>query len=253
MLTSNNTKSIVQAVDEIETIVFEHLKPYEFKKFGRTIHRFVSVDISQVISFQIGVREYAGGFWVNIGIRIPECSDRISPLPKGRKYYHEYDCTIRTRLGSCKGKADTWYKIGRKSPKRIVKEIINEIDKDILPAFDVLNSREAILSKRRNYPHIDSMGKHAILLDECMIYLHMGDKEKAITAFETYYKSAVDEYNCLCTKGRKEFLKKGESIAFMNQVITADHDGYYTIYGASHAHIDYLDELAEKLGLRQLT
>ena len=44
-----------QIVDEIEAAVYEHVKPYGFKKHGRTLHRFVSEDISQVIHFQSGM------------------------------------------------------------------------------------------------------------------------------------------------------------------------------------------------------
>ena len=36
----------------------------------------------------------------------------------------------------------------------------------------------------------------------------------------------------------------------MGQDITAEKDGYVTLHGASHAHIDYLEELADTLGLR---
>lgn len=36
----------------------------------------------------------------------------------------------------------------------------------------------------------------------------------------------------------------------MGQDITAEKDGYVTLYGASHGHIDYLDGLAVDLGLR---
>ena len=50
--------------------------------------------------------------------------------------------------------------------------------------------------------------------------------------------------------GRKHYLKKGERVIFMEQDITAEKDGYVTLYGANHGHIDYLDELAVSLGLR---
>ena len=35
----------------IEKSVFDNLKPHGFRKHGRTLHRFVSEDISQVINF----------------------------------------------------------------------------------------------------------------------------------------------------------------------------------------------------------
>ena len=89
-----------------------------------------------------------------------------------------------------------------------------------------------------------------ISLDECMIYGYLGNIEKAKQLFEEYYQTAVDEYNNLTKNGHKHFLKKGERVVFLGQDITAEKDGYVTLYGADHGHLDYLDELALSLGLR---
>lgn len=100
-----------QIVDEIEAAVYVHVRPYGFKKYGRTLHRFVSEDISQVIHFQSGMPAHGMGglLCVNVGIRIPECSDRVfQPKAEKKKYYHDYDCTIRSRLGTVSGKQETW-------------------------------------------------------------------------------------------------------------------------------------------------
>ena len=43
------------------------------------------------------------------------------------------------------------------------------------------------------------------------------------------------------------------AIEYMGKIYTyddADDEGYVTVYGTSHGHIDYLDELAVKNGLR---
>ena len=96
-----------QIVDEIEAAVYVHVRPYGFKKYGRTLHRFVSEDISQVIHSQSGMPAHGMGglLCVNVGIRIPECSDRVfQPKTEKKKYYHDYDCTIRSRLGTVSGK-----------------------------------------------------------------------------------------------------------------------------------------------------
>lgn len=241
-----------QTVDEIEAAVYAHLKPYGFRKHGRTLHRFVSGDISQVINFQIGM--YARGrnelFCVNLGIRIPECSERaFQPQAENKKYYHEYECTIRSRLGTVSGKQETWYDLHKKTEK-IIKSIIDEIDQYVLPAYEVLSSRNAILAHRKDYPLLDNMGHRLILLEECMIYGHLGNIEKARERFNVYYQSAVAEYNDGMINGHKQYLKKGERVVYMGQDITAEKDGYVTLYGANHGHIDYLDELAVSLGLR---
>ena len=240
-----------QIVDEIEAAVLEFVKPYGFKKHGRTLHRFVSGDISQVIHFQSGMptKGMGGQLCVNLGIRIPECSERtFQPKTENKKYYHEYECTIRSRLGTVSGKQETWYDLHKKTDK-IIKSIIEEIDQYVLPAYEVLNSRESILAYRKLYPMLDDMNS-LILLDECMIYGHIGNTEKAKELFELYYQYAVKEYNDLVENGHKQYLKKGERIVYMGQDITAEKDGYVTLYGANHGHIDYLDELATNLGLR---
>ena len=240
-----------QIVDEIEAAVLEFVKPYGFKKHGRTLHRFVSGDISQVIHFQSGMptKGMGGQLCVNLGIRIPECSERtFQPKTENKKYYHEYECTIRSRLGTVSGKQETWYDLHKKTDK-IIKSIIEEIDQYVLPAYEVLNSRESILAYRKLYPMLDNMNS-LILLDECMIYGHIGNTEKAKELFELYYQYAVKEYNDLVENGHKQYLKKGERVVYMGQDITAEKDGYVTLYGANHGHIDYLDELATNLGLR---
>lgn len=240
-----------QIIDEIEDAVYVHIKPYGFKKHGRTLHRFVSGDISQIIHFQSGmpVHWMSGLLCVNLGIRIPECDEMtFHPSVEKKKYYHEYNCTIRSRLGTVSGKKETWYDLSKPIGK-IIKSIIGEIDKYVLPAYEVLNSREGILAHRKDYPLLDNLcSSHT--LDECMICGYVGDVEKAKELFELHYGSSVAEYNDQMLNGHKQYLKKGERVVYMGQDITADKDGYVTLYGASHAHIDYLDELARTLGLR---
>ena len=240
-----------QIVDKIEAAVYAHVKPYGFQKYGRTLHRFVSEDISQVIHFQSGMpaHKMSGLLCVNLGIRIPECSERVfQPQAEKKKYYHEYECTIRSRLGVVSGKNETWYDL-RWNTDKIIKSIIDEIDQYVLPAYEVLNNRNAILTHRKEYPLLDNMNS-LVALEECMIYGHLGNIEKAKQLFEEYYQSAVEEYNDLVENGCKQYLKKGERVVYMGQDITAENDGYVTLYGASHGHIDYLDELAVRLGLR---
>lgn len=134
MLNFSKKKSEInttQTVDEIESAVYAHIKPYGFKKHGRTLHRFVSGDISQVIHFQSGMpaRGMGGLLCVNLGIRIPECSESVFQVKnEKKKYYHEYECTIRSRLGIVSGKNETWYNLERTRQKLLIVLLAKQIN-----------------------------------------------------------------------------------------------------------------------------
>ncbi len=245
-----NEINTTQIVDKIESAVLDFVKPYGFKKHGRTLHRFVSGDISQVIHFQSGMptKGMKGLLCVNIGIRIPECSERTFHPINDKKYYQEYECTIRSRLGTVSQQKETWYDLTKPTDK-IINSILKELRDVVLPVFEVLKNRKSILKFREKYSSFDTFSSRK-LLDECMINGHLGDIEKATELFEAYYKTAVDDYNDKMQNGIQYYLKKGNRIVYMGQVITAEKDGYVSLRGANHAHIDYLDELATKLGLR---
>ena len=180
-------------LDLIENEVYALVKPYGFKKHGRTLHRFVSGDISQVIHFQSGqaYREETHMFWVNVGIRVPECERRsFEPEEKLKKYYHEYECNLRSRLGTVEHKAESYYDL-RDNSDVIIADIQRQIQNIVMPAFETLSSRDAILKNRTNYPHVDTMSNHLILLEEAMIYGHEGDIEKATEKFNQHYQQHI--------------------------------------------------------------
>ena len=249
--------NVPTVIDEIEAAVYAMVKPMGFRKHGRTLHRFVSGDISQVIHFQCGqaTRGDSHLMWVNIGIRVPECDLRcFHPEEPLKKYYHEYECTIRTRLGTVRGKAESEYDF-HKPTEKIIKDILSQLQTYVLPVFDILNSREAILEKRRDFPLFDTTHSHLILLEEAMIYGHLGNSKKAAEQFNSYYQSALVEYRHECEHGEKMFLHKGQRVLYHNtktdetETITAAQSGYVTLYNASRGHLDYLDELANQLGI----
>lgn len=204
--------SSTESVNIIENIVYETLKPLGFRKHGRTLHRFVDGDISQVINFQNGCPQKGiyGRLWVNIGIRVPECVERKFHISEPIKsYYHEYECNIRTCLGFLADGEDTFYDL-KKSPQKIAKDIINRIKKHVIPVFDVLNSRESIIQHRAEYPSFDQFANHLILLEEAMIWGRSGNIEKANDLYNMYYKKSL---------------------------------------GANPGHLSYLETLAEQLGI----
>lgn len=177
-----------KVLDSVEAAVYALVKPYGFRKYGRTLHRFVSGNISQIIHFQLG-QAYRGEthlLVVNVGIRIPECVSRqFSPEANPKKYYHKYDCNIRSRLGEIEGNDVSCYDL-RQPLAPITDDILRRIRGLVLPTFEILNSREAILARRRDYPLFDFVNRHLILLEEAMIYGRQGDLEKARETFYSY-------------------------------------------------------------------
>ena len=102
----------------------------------------------------------------------------------------------------------------KKNVEKITNDIICQLKELVLPVFDELNSREAILKKRREYSSFDQVHYHPLLIEEVMMYVYLKDMDKAKTLFNLHYKS-VD-------------LKKSK----MN-----------------YHHLKYLHELADKLGI----
>ncbi|WP_158095933.1 DUF4304 domain-containing protein [Cloacibacillus sp. An23] len=248
----NAASPVTEAINAIEGAVYAGIKKFGFRKHGRTLHRFVSEDISQVISFQCG-QAYRGDtdrMWVNLGIRVPECSEReFFPSRPVKKYYKEYECTIRSRLGFIDGGVEKCFRV-TDGTEAAANEILCDVLNKVLPVFDILSERRAVLTRRRDFPSFDVLCRNQILLEESMIYGHLGDVEKARELFEKHYRLKLEEYNDMTKNGRRYYLKKGERIVYMGQDITAQEDGFVTIYGASRGHLDYLDGLAAKLGLR---
>ena len=181
---------VTKSLDRIEKEVLTCVKPYGFRKYGRTLHRFVDGDISQVVGFQLG-QAYRGEthlLWVNVGIRVPECMNRsFSPEETPKKYYHEYDCNIRSQLGLIEGKEEACFDL-RTDAEPILKEILRQVQNVVIPAFEVLSSREAILKERRYYPNFDILNRHLLLLEEAMIYGRSGDTRRASETFNRYYQ-----------------------------------------------------------------
>ena len=157
--------------------------------------------------------------FVNVGIRIPECMNRsFSPEETQKKYYHEYECNIRSRLCSIEGREESCYDL-RQPGEHITADILRQIHDIVLPTFEILNSRDAILDHRREYPSFDLLNNHLILLEEAMINGRRGQLDKATDCMNQYYR--------LFASGQ---LAQKDPKVIQN-------------------HLRYVEELAEKLGL----
>ncbi len=205
---------IPKIINAIENKVYAALKPLGFRKHGRTLHRFVDGDISQAIEFCCG-QAYCYMthiLFVHVGIRVPECDHPLDSDEPQKKYYRFSECRLRANLGVANGEERKVYDL-KGDVEPIADDITERLLQHVMPVFDVLSSREAILRERRNYPNFDEVYGHLILLDEAMIYRRMGNIKNATELFNQYYK---------------QHLNKEEPNIF---------------------HIKFLEELAEKLGI----
>lgn len=174
-----------KALDEVQAAVYALLKPHGFRKHGRLFHRFVEGDISQVVELQRGqaYREETHLFWVNVGIRVPECELRsFAPEANAKKYYHEWQCNLRWTVGERSKKKTGEYNL-RKPIGPIIEDILTRLNTSVLPMFDTLSSRDAILEKRMNYPQL---WPQDMLLDNALIHGRRGDLDKAMELLLAY-------------------------------------------------------------------
>lgn len=167
-----------KALDEVQQAMYEALRPMGFRKHGRVFHRFVDGDVSQVIELQRGqaYREETHLFWVSVGIRVPECQLRsFAPVADGKRFYHEWQCNLRWTVGERSKKQNGSYNL-RKPVEPIIADILARLTSSVLPMFDVLSSRDAILAKRMDYPQLWPMHH---LLDSALIAGRRGDIARA--------------------------------------------------------------------------
>ena len=256
-LTENGRLDSPKIVDAIEKMVYDYLKLYGFRKHGRTLHRFVDGDISQLVNFQNGCpgKGIFDVLWINLGIRVPECVERTFDISQPlKKYYHEYECNMRTRLGMLVDKKDTYYHLA-KDPVLIGKSIIERLEKYVLPVYELLDSRDSILEHRKAFPEFDIINHKQALLEAVFIYGRRGEKDIAAECFQRYYNECCDAFRQDMEKGREIFLRKGACMTYIDGrtnrecVIRATEDGPVTIFDARNSHIKYLEALAEKLNL----
>ena len=249
-----NTRTTTESVDVIQKIVYDYLKPQGFRKHGRAMHRFVDGDISQVVELQNGCpsKGITGVLWVRLGIRVPECQERtFTPGPQ-KKYYHEYECNIRVGLIEYVDGKESPYDLCGK-PETIGGDIVERLEMHVLPVFDLLCSRQAILAHRREYKTFDSLNHRLIELEEAMIYGRAGDRNRAVELFTGYYLRNLEQYRHELEHGRQTYMRRFDRVTYKNratgqmETVEAKEDGYVTLFNANDGHLCHLRELARKL------
>lgn len=194
-------------LDIVEKDIFAKLKPLGFKKYGRTFNRRLDDGIIQVINFQSGqypigqgyiipgLRENVyGKFAVNLGVCIESLYKFQSPT-ENKKYYKEYECQIRDRLGTLLTGQDYWWTITDDN-RKITKEIINGLENKGFEWFTGLETKEKVISNNGHLPYRSSPRAK---LDTALI-VWFEDRMKGSELLKEYYnniqpaKSAHKDY-----------------------------------------------------------
>lgn len=206
---SNSKTDFKAQLDIVEKEVFAKLKPLDFKKNGRTFNRELEDGIIQVINFQSGqypvgesyvvpgLRENLyGKFVVNLGVCV-ESLFKIQYPTENKKYYKEYECQIRDRLGTLLKGRDYWWTITDDN-KVITEEIIVGLETKGLEWFSGVDTKEKIIN---NYGHLPYRSSPRAKLDIALL-VWFDDKEKGSELFREYYKNIP-----LARTGHKDYVR----------------------------------------------
>lgn len=203
---------VPKTLNRIQRALQAELKPLGFTKHGRTHHRFVDGDISQVINFQCGQSIYGRSHLVevNVAIRIPEVLLReFHGDAELKKYYKEYECSLRTCMGILDEAADVFSAYTQHERRvydlsgdvdEIIQDLLHRVRTEVLPFFERYGSRNAILQDLQEQPKspMRTVGvPHDGDFAMAMIYGRRGEPERAYEAYNRYFRGAVKRQRLL--------------------------------------------------------
>ncbi|CAH0336024.1 hypothetical protein FVB9288_01696 [Flavobacterium sp. CECT 9288] len=191
-----NKEELKTNLDRIQNEIFQFLKPFGFKKKGKTFNRQTEEGIYQVINIQSGqvYSNLYGSFTINLGIMVKEVYE-LESNNKQKVIYQDYDCQIRERLPHLTIKQDHWWTILDDNNKS-AKEVIDGLSSHGLDWLDKFENRDKICRNLGNFECDSPRGK----LDVALIEIHR-DKSKAEKLFQEYYND-IEIKN-----GHKEYVK----------------------------------------------
>lgn len=187
---------VPKTLNRIQKALQAELKPLGFTKHGRTHHRFVDGDISQVINFQCGqsIYDLDHEVVVNIGVRIPEIVlGEFHGDAELKKYYKEYECNVRSKIGLVGGQKIHVYDLSG-DVDDIIEDLLRRVKNDVLPFFERFGSRDAILKELQEKPQSTLRPRNDEYLGDrnmAMIYGRRGEMERAYEAYNRYYRGVI--------------------------------------------------------------
>lgn len=224
--------SYAQRMDEVQALLASKLKAAGFRQRGRNFNRSEEDGVVQVINFQlwpapIGGRSLLGDgrygtFAVNLGVYIAEV--HAAKHPRIPRFPREVDCAIRTRLESLTGKPDfAWSLKGglagllKPDSDAVAAAVWGALSNEGLGFLGRFSTRQKIMKDWIGEDRYVHGASRVARLDIAIMLAASGDKAGAA--------DLLDEH--------------------IVTVDPAQHNGRH--------HVEYVREVAERLGLRGLT
>lgn len=190
----------VQVLDEVQDLLSSEFKNFGFRKKGRTYNRRFSEGLFHVVNFQMGRypvqqsqqagvdKSLYGSFTVNLGICLPYVLEIEYP-DKPKKFYHEYDCQIRTRLGSLLGEgSDLWWDLNQ-TPGDLSDTVSSLIFTGGLPFLEKFTSNESVVEYYRKHGDLPFNNPWRSALIVGIVLSGLGK----IQAAEAHFDNAVNQ------------------------------------------------------------
>jgi hypothetical protein len=177
------------------------LRPFGFKKGGRTYNRIFDSGIVHVVSFQMGeypigdyvipgLREsFYGKFAVNLGVYLP-CVFEIEGHSRPKRMHHDYHCEIRDRLGSlAHGGDDVWWDLSEpvELTEPYICDVLERIGLPFLSQFESYDDVLTYFNLFRKFP-FHNQGRSA--LSAAIISYHLGRRSDAEDLLEAAIQHA---------------------------------------------------------------
>jgi Domain of unknown function (DUF4304) len=150
---------LVNQMDEIQAKLRPLLKDEGYRVRDRTLNRTTNDGLTQVINFQMGsfdppgttnipglCENLYGKFTVNLGVYVPEVA-LYHGGSEARSFVREYNCCIRTRLGTAEPKKEFWWVV--RADNELISDVTQQLVHQGLPFLERFNSRDRILSALR--------------------------------------------------------------------------------------------------------
>ena len=197
----------VAALDQIQLVTTAFLKPLGFKRSGRTYNRTAEDSLVQVVGFQMGeypigdyvipgIREsFYGRFTVNLGVVLPAVD--MESGPPSKTFFQEYDCEIRSRLGSLNFSGeDVWWDLDHRVAETGI-AIVDMMRQSGVPFLDRFRNYASVLSALESEGELPSRNAGRSALVGALVCHRLGRQDDA----RGWFDKAIEYATTLPHKG----------------------------------------------------